>query len=337
MIVEFSDGKFSSPDWVKEAFSSNSGMSATVRSDATGFVSDVSEGEKISPASKYLRETYFMALWMLKAIDEPALTSRFINLFRDLTEYGILKEDRDFVEKYANSLGIESSISGEEFAVNVIDFIRCSKRLTGNQYRLVFQNPMNGYVKLKPDTMAKIIREQFVIRSFDFYSRIDRAGALKALSSIEEFLYSIKQQFMESRKKDRIELGSIDSSKFPPCITHYLNDMRDGVNLPHMARFTLVSFLSKIGMDAPGIIELFRSAPDFSEKFTTYQVNHITGGISGTVYSPPKCSVLLSNHICYKGDDPLCNQEWLKHPLRYYQIKKMRDQKVAAEKKQLTS
>lgn len=333
MIIEFNDQKFLKHTWIREVFSSNSEMFTAVRRAATEYVSDISENEKINPAAKYLDETYFVSLWMLKAIDELALTSRFVNLFRDLTELNVLKEDSDSVERYANSLGIESSISGNEFTVNLIDFIRCSKRLTGNQYRLVFQNPRNGYVKIKTDTIAKIIREQFVLRSFDFYSKIDRSEALKELSNIEEFLYSIKQQFIESRKKDRIELGSIDSSKFPPCITRYLSDMKDGVNLPHMARFTLVSFLSKIGMTAPEIIELFRSAPDFSEKFTTYQVNHITGGISGTVYSPPKCSVLLSNHLCYKGEDTLCNQEWLKHPLRYYQIKKMRDQKAVVEKR----
>ncbi|MCL5440233.1 MAG: DNA primase, partial [Candidatus Thermoplasmatota archaeon] len=70
--------------------------------------------------------------------------------------------------------------------------------------------------------------------------------------------------------------------------------------------------------------------PDFNQRITEYQVDHVTGQISGTEYSPPKCEVLRSNHVCYWGEDKLCHQEWLRHPLQYYAVKKKSNSKKAS-------
>jgi DNA primase large subunit len=51
-----------------------------------------------------------------------------------------------------------------------------------------------------------------------------------------------------------------------------------------------------------------------------YQVEHITGKISGTEYTPPNCDTLKSNNICFQPDG-LCKKTWMIHPLIYYKYK----------------
>ena len=73
-------------------------------------------------------------------------------------------------------------------------------------------------------------------------------------------------------------------------------------------------------MSADEIMGVFSASPDFDESKTRYQIDHITGEISGTVYSPPECSTMKSYGICF-DEDGLCRKEWMTHPLKYYKIK----------------
>ena len=326
MPIILNNTRYSEPDWANSVLTGYSEDLYKTHKYATDLISDVSEGSRLDVKEEHVEEAFFFCLWILKCIDESTLSSRFINEMRDyVVREAESNKDPDVLESIAQGTGLDATRLDETFSVHFVDFIRYSKKLTGNAYRLVFQPLSGGKVEVEPRILVNLYREKFVESSFKFLASIKKTEALAALSPMEEFISSVKQEYLSRRKKEKVDLGNVDSSKFPPCINEYLKLMREGVNLPQMARFTLVSFLHKVGMNPSDIIALFRSAPDFNEKITTYQVNHITGEISGTVYSPPKCSVLLSNHICFKGEDPLCNQEWLKHPLRYYQIKKMRD------------
>jgi DNA primase large subunit len=93
-----------------------------------------------------------------------------------------------------------------------------------------------------------------------------------------------------------------------------------GENIPHQGRFALTSFLHTLGMSADDIIRLFSLSPDFDPKKSRYQVEHITGVISSTEYTPPECSTMKTYGICFDPDD-LCKREWMTHPLKYYRTK----------------
>ena len=267
-----------------------------------------------------------LSLWILKYIDEPLLTSRAINHSRDLLERFLTSErlHAEDVPDYARRYGVEMEFSDEDdlFRIALGTFVMHTSRLSGYRYRLVYQSIHHGIVYTDRESAVKVIREAFVRKAFEAYATIDKEDTAKFLYPLSDNIQEIVEKLKNSGIKKDIDLGEVDFTIFPPCIKEYISQMRDGVNLPHMARFTMVSFLHKIGMDNDGIIGLFKTAPDFNERLTTYQVNHVTGGISSTEYSPPKCSVLQSNHLCYKGDDPICNKDWLKHPLQYYTYKK---------------
>jgi DNA primase large subunit len=79
-------------------------------------------------------------------------------------------------------------------------------------------------------------------------------------------------------------------------------------------------------------VSFFSGAPDFNEGTTTYQVNHLYDN----AYTPAKCSSLKVNHNCpvLPGDDRLCDQPWLDHPLKYIRAtQRWKAKNKAAEEK----
>lgn len=266
-----------------------------------------------------------LALWILKSVDENILTARVLNHARDLVNDYISKIiTYEYVPDYSKRYGVEMDYDAEYqcLVIPVSEFVTYTSRLSGADYRLVYQNIHSGKVFADQDTAAKVVREAFVRKAFEAYNLINKGDTTRVLLPFKANVEMVKDKLEKSGITKDIDLGEVDAKIFPPCIKEFISQMQDGVNLPHMARFTLVSFLHKIGMKNEGIMGLFRTAPDFKESLTKYQVDHVTGEISSTEYSPPKCSVLQSNHLCYKGEDTLCAKEWLNHPLKYYTIKK---------------
>ena len=94
--------------------------------------------------------------------------------------------------------------------------------------------------------------------------------------------------------------GTVVSTEYPPCIKHGIEVLEKGENLPHSGRFMLATFLLSRGQSVEQIAPLFKNAPDFNEKVTLYQLNHLAGTSgSGTKYSCPSCEKLKSQNLCF--------------------------------------
>ncbi|ARD84329.1 hypothetical protein ACLIKE_05395 [Ferroplasma acidiphilum] len=269
------------------------------------------------------KNAFAIAMWMLRYINEPGMTSRFAITQRDVFERElnrISKEDNENIIFYCDSAGIEATVDGNTFHIPFDFFIKNNKKISGFKYRLVYQKLSRGTIYLSKNQFIHLLREDFVQKLMDVYSRMGPGDSQNIFRKFIGDLEKIKKDFLEIKSKNTISLGEVDFTMFPPCIKTYITQMRDGENLAHLARFTLASFLHSAGMSNENMLNLFKFAPDYKEDLATYQVNHITGVISGTEYSPPKCSTLRSNHLCYMGDDPLCAR--IKHPMQYYEAKK---------------
>lgn len=313
---------FTDASSIEKILLSNDSDSSRTRKEAERFISGSVEEKGVTGGIS--TEGFKLAVWILAAIDESVLTARVINQQRDYLEKTLGKENPEDLEEYAAKvgIGITYDVTDRIFSIPVEQFLRNTRRLSGSRYRLINQAVRDGLVYAGQEVMAKIIREHFVARTFEIVDRIDSRTARDTLGEWSEFADRMKRLYKENHAKKAMELGEIDFKIFPPCIKEYLKELHDGINLPHIARLTLASFLHKVGMKSKDIAEQFKTAPDYDPRTTEYQVKHITGEISGVEYSPPKCTTLQANHICYKGDDTLCNQEWLKHPLWYYEVKK---------------
>ena len=259
---------------------------------------------------------------VLRAINVRVFANRVLMSMRDDFESyanGIeMEEVMELAKKLDISLNIERD--KELFRIELFDFTKYCSRISGAEYRLALQMIDKGDILTRKSYVCKMLRENFY-QSLQFrMNEIPLDLAAKAMGSYSNMIEEISKKSAELSKD--LELGNVDSSCFPPCIKHYVNDIKGSVNLSHLARFALVSFLSNIGMEEEKVMEIFSNVPDFSKKVTEYQVKHIMGEISGTKYSPPKCATLRSNHICYMGDDKICAMEKMNHPLTYYKIKK---------------
>ncbi|MGI0049308.1 MAG: DNA primase, partial [Nitrososphaera sp.] len=88
------------------------------------------------------------------------------------------------------------------------------------------------------------------------------------------------------------------------CVKHALEVMGKGENLPHSARVMLATYMLAIGKPVDEIVMMYENAPDFNEKITRYQVEHLAGMKgSRTKYSVPSCDKLRNENLCFATAD----------------------------------
>ncbi len=134
--------------------------------------------------------------------------------------------------------------------------------------------------------------------------------------NIKGSLLSLVKEIEEAKPKPR---AFVYTGKMPPCVDYQINQLKQGVNIPHSARFLIATYLTNIGWNPDDIVELFRTAPDFNERITKYQVMQISGSKgSGTKYMVPSCEKLLALHLCRR--DETCDN--IKNPLQYGRFRK---------------
>jgi len=281
---------------------------------------------------------FYVAKLYLIAMQDPIVIQRFANYLRDSLEEYLTHEEDDVVESIASSLGIRYKIPNDEVKkihleyrnymvfrmVHFIDFVKYTSKISGESFRLINYPLKGGWLPVSREIFIKILREAFVS---NFVKEIkEKKGEAKFLrkyveNDIREIL-QLKDRFI-SQYSSR-ELGEVESRAFPPCIRSIIANLRSGVNLPHQARFFLVTFLHRIGMKNEEILKLFATAPDFREDMTRYQIEHITGKISGKEYDVPKCETLKAYGLCLRdvSKDRLCEKNWMTHPLLYYKLRK---------------
>ena len=288
------------------------------------------------PFTKLL--AYHVAKLFLIALQDPIITQRFANRMRDKIEEHLLGENDEIVEIVANAFRIKFKKPSKEISemhlqhrnylvfrlTHFTDFVRYASRLSGENFRLLNQPLLQGWIPVSREIFIKLIREAFVQKFVrEIEDRKNDASLLKKYFEEEiKKVREIKNEFIASYSP--ATLGSVEPRAFPPCIQSILNQLKEGMNLPHQARFYLVTFLHKIGLKNDEILKIFSTVPDFREDMTKYQIAHITGKISGKEYSVPKCETLRAYGLCVRdiAKDKLCMKEWMSHPLLYYKLRK---------------
>ena len=209
-----------------------------------------------------------------------------------------------------------------EVQMSFVDYLRFTSNLRDKRWKLVNRGLEKGRVKLRKGEFLRIIQEAI-------YARISKDMPLEVpaalCKSIRKYAADIEVELEERRKKfgdSGFETSSgfrvKDPSCFPPCITAILSNLKDGVNVPHTARFAVTAFLLNIGLNVDEIIEIYKNSPDFDEERTRYQVVHIAGESSSTKYTAPSCGTMRTYGNCVDSDETC---EKVNHPLSYYKRK----------------
>ena len=278
--------------------------------------------------------SYPLARIIVSCMSEPRFIRRYAlkeaELFRKLleTEWNAGTEPEFFVE-LGEEMGLNIEIWEERAAMDVVSYVKNTAQMKDMRKKLLFQDVRNGMVyfeRKEGDESGEYMG--VIFRSFQqaLQKRIESELPLKVppefcgeLEPIIKILEFIINNYYENYHLEN--LGEVEAEKFPPCMKRLFSMAKSGVNLPHSGRFAITSFLHRVGMPVDDIVRVFSASPDFNESITRYQVRHIAGEISGVEYMPQKCSVMVSEGLCYKPDE-LCKKEWMTHPLIYYRVKK---------------
>jgi len=253
--------------------------------------------------------SYPIARMIVVSIESDFLLRRYALAEAKKAYENLKNENREIIEYIAKEFAIEIKNGTIHFS----DYLKYAPTWD-IRWKLVNRVMNKGYIQLSYREITRLlqeaIRKKIQNELFYMFSPPD----VKKI--FNEFIIKMKNKL--ALKGDKKFEGEASFKDFPPCIKNLISAVKSGINVPHVGRFTLVTFLNAIGMPLEEILKIFSNSPDFNEEKTRYQIEHITGRISGTIYSVPKCSTIRTWGLC--EPDELCKK--VNHPLFYYRIKR---------------
>jgi len=249
--------------------------------------------------------SFVTAIILLKLAGIPTLIRRFSlaearraekYLEQDLRS----KDERklDFPVKIIQDLfSVKVTIQGDDFVIRVADYIKRAVHFHEREWKLINRRVEKGFVFLTSHETVRLIR-----RELDAYinSKIHSTTTLSIPETFKERVYDLVD--LAKKFSDTVTI----STEYPPCIKHAIEVLDRGENLPHSGRFMLATYLLAKGQTIDQIAPLFKNAPDYNERVTRYQIEHIAGTSGNrTKYSCPSCDKLKSENLCF--EIPECN------------------------------
>ena len=181
-----------------------------------------------------------------------------------------------------------------EFRIPVVEYLKRSTKIHGEPWKLISKPVKQGYVYLNTHDLIRLIRDE---TSELIATKISDISIPKLPSQLEEILEEVRSYIPRPRPK----LTIISPSKYPPCVMKALDLIQNGKNLPHFGRFLMATYLLKTGKTVDDIVNYFSKAPDFNERITKYQVEHVSGLKGGKIsYNVPLCKTLQTHNFCFK-------------------------------------
>ena len=261
--------------------------------------------------------SYIVARILISSASDQFITKWYALDEAVRMNYRLENENMDFVINVSEELGINAKKDSETALIHFTDYLKYATSFRGKKWKLINQDLKNGFVSLDKRKLVRMIREVLKIR-------FENELPLKVTDEIKNAFKNdigelLKKAEIRKKKFETKDFGKVNALKFPPCIKHIYGMLQSGENVSHSGRFGLTAFLHNIGMNSNQILKLYNLSPDFDENKARYQIEHITGQISGTEYKALACKAMKTYGICINMDD-LC--KFISHPIGYYDIKK---------------
>ena len=271
---------------------------------------EVIEGKVFTELEKFDIEifTFLVSLIIMKYIGIDSAIKKF-SLFEAMRIEQFLTSDllreKDLTKKHLLLFRIFNELfqldvkfddgNSKLFQMKISDYLKRAIEFNEIEWKLINRAVNNGYVYLDGDETVRLIRSEI---SKLMYNKIREISLNQTPNQItitaKSIIKKITPQFKPSNK-------TID---LPPCIKHALELLNKNENLPHSARFMLATYMLYKGKSIDEVVLLFQNAPDYNEKITRYQVEHLAGKKgSQTKYSVPTCSKLTNENLCYATSD----------------------------------
>lgn len=265
-------------------------------------------GNQVSKEAALPREvfSFLLAIVLLKLSGMHTLIKRFALAEARRAEKYLEKDLGNISDESKNQLAIriidnlflvKIKKSDEYFIIPVSDYLKHSINFHEREWKLINRHVENGQVFLSPHETVRLIRKEL---GTYINSKIVNAKTPTMISGFED---SVNKLVLLSKK---FKTFTVATGEHPPCIKHALEILEKGENLPHSGRFMLATFLLSKGQTVQQIAPLFKNAPDYNERVTLYQLNHLAGTSgSGTQYSCPSCEKLKTQSLCFVTSE--CN------------------------------
>ncbi len=265
--------------------------------------------------------SYPLARALVATVGDSYLASRYAVGEAKLLHGRLSADDDDTLWTVAASLQLPLRPAEQAFArIHFLDYLRHAPG-RDPAWKLVNQALDHGWVELARDRIVRLCEEAYRERLLEELDGLERPGR-PFLEAFEVDLNQIRTMLAAHRAKFESDTeGPVRPEAFPPCIQAVWNGIKGHVNVPHMGRFAIVSFLHTLGMNSEDILKFFSSVPDFDASKSRYQIEHITGKIGATQYTPPSCGTMQTYGICpLEQRDDICLR-LIHHPLAYYRKK----------------
>jgi len=191
--------------------------------------------------------------------------------------------------------GVNVSIENDEFVISVHDYLRRAVHFHEKEWKLVNRRVVKGLVYLTAHETVRLIRTELGEYINSKIQSINIDSIPQTFNQRVQDLIALAKKFSDT---------TYFSSEYPPCVKHAIEVLERGENLPHSGRFLVATYLLSKGQSVDQIAPLFKNAPDYSEKITRYQLEHISGSSgSGTKYQCPSCEKLRSENLCFAIPD----------------------------------
>jgi len=272
-----------------------------VAADGKIYKSDL-DGDHVSKEAALPREvfSFLLAIVLLKLSGMHTLIKRFALAEARRAEKYLEKDLANISDESKNQLAIrviddlfsvQVEKSDDYFIIPVSDYLKHSINFHEREWKLINRHVENGQVFLSPHETVRLIRKEL---GTYINSKIINA---KTPTMIPGFEDSVNKLVSLSKK---FATYTVSTGEYPPCVKHAIEILEKGENLPHSGRFMLATFLLSKGQTVQQIAPLFKNAPDYNERVTLYQLNHLAGTSgSGTQYSCPSCEKLKTQSLCF--------------------------------------
>ncbi|QLH05704.1 DNA primase [Nitrosopumilus ureiphilus] len=263
-------------------------------------------GDHVSKEAALPREvfSFLLAIVLLKLCGMHTLIKRFAlaearraekYLERDLSNISDESKKELAIRVIDDLFSVQVEKQDDYFVIPVSDYLKHSINFHEREWKLINRHVENGLVFLTPHETVRLIRKEL---GTYINSKIINA---KTPAMIPGFEDSVNKLALLSKK---FATFTVTTGEYPPCIKHAINVLEKGENLPHSGRFMLATFLLSKGQTVDQIAPLFKNAPDYNQRVTLYQLNHLAGTSgSGTQYSCPSCEKLKTQSLCFATSD----------------------------------
>jgi DNA primase large subunit len=192
------------------------------------------------------------------------------------------------------------TIINEFYKIRVVDYISRSLLFHEEEWKLINRTVKNGYVFLNVNEIVRLFRHELSLLIID---KIKNMKLITFPNPVIAKSQNLKLYWDSVNKRSKVLDYGNRKSITPPCIDHLYKVLNDGENLPHSARLLLATFLIYSGKSIDEIVEIFKKLPDFNERITRYQLEHLSGKKGGSKkYFVPSCEKIKLENLCHEAN-----------------------------------